>query len=289
MTPSVQRTGTLQLGPQQFDLAQRTLVMGVLNVTPDSFSDGGRFTDADAAVAHALRMHEEGADIIDIGGESTRPSTVYGGSTAVSADEECARVLPVVRRLAERPGIVLSIDTTKSVVAQEALAAGAHMVNDISGLTFDPSIAGVAARFDAPLVLMHIRGTPATMQVAPSYQDVIAEVKQDLRRSVENARAAGVQRIIIDPGIGFGKTVEHNLSILQHLEEFRSLGFPLLIGTSRKGFIGALLEAPVEDRLEGTAATVAAAILHGANIVRVHDVRAMKRVAVVTDAILNAR
>lgn len=283
-----QRYGTLRIGPAQFDLSRRTVVMGVLNVTPDSFSDGGRYTTVEAAVAHALRMVDEGADIIDIGGESTRPSTVYGGSTAVSADEECARVLPVIRALVERQDIVISIDTTKSAVAREALASGANMVNDISGLAFDPAIAAETAERDAVLVLMHIRGTPATMQVAPSYVDVIGEVKRELQVSVDRAKAAGVHHIIIDPGIGFGKDLGHNLSIMKHLAEFRSLGYPILVGTSRKGFIGTLLAAPVEDRMEGTAATVAAAIMQGANIVRVHDVKAMKRVAVVTDAILNA-
>lgn len=257
-------------------------------MTPDSFSDGGLYRDPDAAVEHALRMAEEGADIIDVGGESTRPSGVYGETVRVSAQEEMDRVVPVIERIVQRSGIPVSIDTTKSAVAEAALAAGAVMVNDISGLTFDPEIAAVTARHNAALVVMHIQGTPETMQIAPRYTDVVAEVRDALVLSAAQASAAGVRTIIVDPGIGFGKTTEHNLSLMKHLGECSALGYPLLVGPSRKGFIGAVLGLPVDQRLEGTAAACAAAILNGANILRVHDVHAMKRVASLTDAIHRA-
>lgn len=262
--------------------------MGVLNVTPDSFSDGGAYPSTDSAVQKALEMVRDGADIIDVGGESTRPATVYGGSTAVSADEELRRVIPLIERLAAESAVLISIDTTKSAVADAALKAGAHIVNDISGLTFDPAIASVAAAHGAALVVMHIQGTPETMQIAPYYEDVVAEVKEFLAASVAAARKAGVTSVIIDPGIGFGKETEHNLSLLRNLSEFRALGCPILIGTSRKGFIGKVLELPVQERLEGTAASVAVAVMNGASIVRVHDVKEMKRVVRMTDAILHA-
>ena len=279
----------LTIGKRMFDLNERTLIMGILNVTPDSFSDGGRFGSVNAAVEHALKMIEEGADIIDIGGESTRPKGVYEGTRSISAEEEMNRVIPVIERLSALTDVPLSIDTTKSVVAEAALRSGASMVNDISGLKFDPQMAGTAARFNAVLAVMHIQGTPETMQIDPVYSDVVAEVKEELSRSVEQARAAGVTQIIIDPGISFGKTLDHNLILLQHLREFETLGLPILIGTSRKGFIGTILDLPVDQRLEGTAASVAVSIMHGANIVRVHDVNAMKRVALVTDAIKRKR
>lgn len=278
-------TTVLNIGKKAFDLNERTLIMGILNVTPDSFSDGGRFGSVDAAVEHAIAMIEEGADIIDIGGESTRPKGVYSGTRAVTAEEEMNRVIPVIERLCAVTDVPVSIDTTKSVVAEAALRAGASMVNDISGLKFDPRMAETAARYNAVLAVMHIQGTPETMQIDPVYTDVVAEVKEELSRSVEHARSAGVTKIIIDPGIGFGKTLDHNLTLLQHLKEFETLGLPILIGTSRKGFIGTILDLPVDQRLEGTAASVAVSIMHGANIIRVHDVKAMKRVALVTDAI----
>lgn len=275
----------LPIGKKVFDLNERTFLMGILNVTPDSFSDGGRFDTVDAAVEHALRMIEEGADIIDIGGESTRPKGVYGETRRVTAEEEMNRVIPVIERLTAITDVPVSIDTTKSVVAEAALHSGASMVNDISGLRFDPNIAQTAARYDAVLAVMHIQGTPETMQIAPRYQDVVSDVKKELSRSVAEARSAGVTKIVIDPGIGFGKTVDHNLTLLRHLKEFETLGLPILIGTSRKGFIGTILDLPVDQRLEGTAASVAVSIMQGAHIIRVHDVQAMKRVALVTDAI----
>ncbi|HAP34642.1 MAG TPA: dihydropteroate synthase, partial [Bacteroidetes bacterium] len=268
---------------------KRTYLMGILNVTPDSFSDGGKYFSVESAVTRALEMIEQGADIIDVGGESTRPKGVYGETQKISADEELNRVISVIERIAKSTDAVISIDTTKSVVADEALKAGASIVNDISGLKFDERIAAVTAKHNATLVVMHIQGTPETMQQNPSYIDVVAEVKADLRLSIEKAKSAGVHNIIIDPGIGFGKNLEHNLKLLKHLKEFQELGHPILIGTSRKGFIGSLLNATVDERIEGTAASVAVSIMNGANIIRVHDVKEMKRVAVVTDAIRNVQ
>lgn len=291
MTSPVHKSRFAQcvIGKRRFDFTSRTFIMGILNVTPDSFSDGGKFTSVDSAVKYALGMIEEGADIIDIGGESTRPKGVYGETHSVSVDEELKRVIPVIEKLASLTDIPISIDTTKSVVADAALNAGAGMVNDISGLKFDPRIAEVTAKHNAALTVMHIQGTPETMQVNPYYSDVVAEVKEELERSVSAARSAGVTTIIIDPGIGFGKNLEHNLKLLKHLKEFDSLGLPILVGTSRKGFIGTILNAPVDQRLEGTAASVAVSIMNGANIVRVHDVKAMKQVALVTDAVMKSR
>lgn len=276
-------------GKKSFDFSERTFIMGILNVTPDSFSDGGQFNTVESAVIHALHMVEEGADIIDIGGESTRPRGVYGETHSVSQDEELLRVIPVIERLSAVTDVPISIDTTKSVVADAALSAGASIVNDISGLKFDGRIAEVTAHHKAALVVMHIQGTPETMQVNPQYVDVVAEVIQELKHSVAQAKAAGVEKIIVDPGIGFGKNLKHNLTILNHLKEFETFGLPILVGTSRKGFIGTLLNATINERLEGTAASVAVSIMNGANIVRVHDVKAMKRVALVTDAIQASR
>ncbi|MCX6137250.1 MAG: dihydropteroate synthase [Ignavibacteriales bacterium] len=260
--------------------------MGVLNVTPDSFSDGGKYLNHDAAVAHGLAMVRDGADIIDVGGESTRPKGLYGqGAATVSVEEELQRVIPVIEQLASRVSVPISIDTYKSAVAEAAVNAGATIINDVSGMNFDPQIADVAARHGAALVLMHMLGTPATMQQNPQYTDVVKEVKEFLRMRIAAARRAGVPNVIVDPGLGFGKTLEHNLALIRNLREFRELGCPVMIGPSRKGFIGALLDVPVEERLLGTAAAVAAAIAHGADIVRVHDVKEMKQVCVVTDAI----
>lgn len=258
--------------------------MGVLNVTPDSFYDGGRYAERESAVRRALQMVEEGADIIDIGGESTRP-----GSQPVSEEEELRRVLPVVEAVRVRVDVPISIDTTKSRVAQRALQAGACMVNDISGLGFDPRMAEVVAQAGALCCLMHIQGTPQTMQKNPQYTDVVRDISAYFEERLALAERAGIprQNIWLDPGIGFGKTVEHNLQILRRLREFTVFGLPILIGTSRKSFIGKVLgDLPPEDRLEGTAATVAVAILNGANAVRVHDVQAMVRVARTVDAVL---
>jgi dihydropteroate synthase len=264
-------------------LDSRTHLVGVLNVTPDSFSDGGAFLDPDAAADHALRMAAEGADCIDIGGESTRP-----GAAAVSAEEEWGRIGPVLARLAGRCPVPLSVDTSKATVAARALQAGAAIVNDISALRFDPGLPAVVAEAGAGLVLMHMQGTPRSMQERPVYGDVVAEVRAFLAERLAVATAAGVAReaILLDPGIGFGKTVEHSLTLLRHLPELAALGRPLLVGPSRKSFIGAVLGTPVTERLEGTAAAVALAIVGGAALIRVHDVKAMARVARMCDAIL---
>lgn len=257
--------------------------MGILNVTPDSFSDGGRFTGVENAVSHALRMVAEGADIIDIGGESTRP-----GAAPVSIQQELDRVLPVIDRLSRETDTPISIDTSKALVADEAVRAGAAMINDITGLRGDAEMASVAAMRGVPVVIMHILGTPGDMQVAPRYESLISDISDYLRSGVDMAVRAGVHKenIVLDPGIGFGKTLEHNLEILARLGEFKALGYPLLVGPSRKAFIGTLCGGlPAADRVEGTAAAVTAAILGGANIVRVHDVMAMTRVVRVADAI----
>jgi len=265
----------------------RPLVMGVLNVTPDSFSDGGRFLTAAAAVERAFQMVGEGADLLDVGGESTRP-----GSEPVDAAEELRRVLPVIERLAGRVGVPLSIDTTKSDVAGAAIKAGAAIVNDISGGKLDPEMAYVVAETKAHWILGHIRGTPRDMMDNPVYGDVVAEVGDELMALAASAEEKGVPGdvILVDPGIGFGKTLDHNLSLLKHLDELVGRGRPVCVGTSRKGFLGKLLGgAPPEDRVEGTAATAALAVSAGVSIVRVHDVKAMARVVAVAAAVANAR
>ncbi|BCW96027.1 MAG: dihydropteroate synthase [Fimbriimonadales bacterium] len=265
-------------------LGARTLVMGVLNATPDSFYDGGKYDHLDAALARAEQMLDEGADILDIGGESTRP-----GAEPVPEVEELRRTLPLIEAIAARyPNAVLSIDTTKSRVAERALQAGACIINDISGMTFDPRMAAVAAQAGALVVLMHIQGTPRTMQQNPTYIDVVAEVRDALHTHATRVEQAGVPRenIWLDPGIGFGKTLEHNLQLLRNLPALKSLGYPILIGTSRKSFIGQLLGGlPPEERLEGTLATLALAVAWGADIVRVHDVQAAVRAMRIADAL----
>ncbi|MBI5740907.1 MAG: dihydropteroate synthase [Nitrospirae bacterium] len=267
----------------KFDFSKRAYVMGILNITPDSFSDGGLFFNKNAAVAHALRMQDEGADIIDIGGESTRP-----GAGKIMAREEIRRVVPVIEAIAHRIKIPVSVDTYKSEVANAALSAGASIVNDISGLRFDKKMAETAARHKAPVIIMHIKGTPENMQKAPVYGALIPEIADYLRGGIEIARDAGIDddMIIIDPGIGFGKTVEHNLEIIRRLNEFTGLEKPILLGPSRKAFIGKISGGlPATERLEGTAAAVAVGIFNGANIVRVHDVKEMVRVVKVADSI----
>ena len=257
--------------------------MGVLNITPDSFSDGGHFAGFGTAVEHGLAMEREGAAIIDVGGESTRP-----GSKPLPLEEELRRILPVIESLARKTDVPISIDTYKSPVAKEAIRAGAALINDISGLHFDPDLAGVAAKEKVPMILMHIRGTPETMQTDIHYDSLLSEILQSLKESIQKAERAGVDpdQVIIDPGIGFGKTSEHNLLILKHLSEFRVLGKPLLLGTSRKSFIGKILDADdVSDRLEGTLASIAIGVFNGAHIVRCHDVREAKKAIAVADAI----
>jgi dihydropteroate synthase len=281
----------LNLPTRTLVLGERTLLMGVLNVTPDSFSDGGKFCDAERAIEHALAMERAGADLLDIGGESTRP-----GSAGTPPEEELARVLPVLQALRGRLKIPISIDTQKADVAEAALDAGAEIINDISGLKNDPCIAEVAARRRVPLILMHMRGEPRTMQKAPFARDVMKDVTQGLRASVAKARKASVDKsqIILDPGIGFGKSFAQNYELLGKLPELAKLGYPLLVGTSRKKFLGAALAregkpSPLAERIWGTAATVTASILGGAHIVRVHDVAEMARVARVADCLLNPR
>ncbi|MEX2588168.1 MAG: dihydropteroate synthase [Actinomycetota bacterium] len=266
-------------------VGDRTYVMGVLNVTPDSFSDGGQFLDRRAAVDQAERMLAEGADIIDIGGESSRP-----GAAEVPLEEELNRVIPVVEAIAARTGAVVSIDTTKADVARAACEAGAAIVNDISAMRFDPKMPEVVAGYRAGVVLMHMLGSPRTMQKDPSYADVVAEVKRALVGWAEQAQSQGIPRecIAVDPGIGFGKTVAHNLSLLKATADLRETGYPVLIGASRKSFIGATLDVPVGQRLEGTSAVVAWSVAQGAAIVRVHDVEQMVQVVRMTEAIRNA-
>ena len=263
-------------------LGDRTHVMGILNVTPDSFSDGGRYLDVQRAIAHTQLMVEEGATLVDVGGESSRPR-----ASPVPVDEELARVVPVIRAIVDSVDVLISVDTYKAEVARQALEAGAHLVNDITALRADTAMASVVAEMEAGLILMHMKGTPRTMQQAPHYDDVVSEVRASLQESIRTAEEQGVaaERIIIDPGIGFGKTAEHNLELLKRLSELRPLNKPLLIGTSRKSFIGTVLGLPVNERVEGTAATVCWAIAHGADIVRVHDVKANVRAALMTDAI----
>jgi dihydropteroate synthase len=279
----------LKLSSKTMVLGKRTIVMGVLNVTPDSFSDGGKFFRLEDAMKAAMAMERAGADIVDIGAESTRP-----GSEGISGEEELERLLPVLKRLRGRLKIPISIDTQKSRVAELAIGAGAEMLNDISGLRHDPKLAEVAARSGVPLILMHMHGTPRTMQQGPWARDVIKDVSRGLRESAACARRAGVRasQIILDPGIGFGKSYAQNYELLAKLPELARLGYPLLVGTSRKGFIGATLARdgkplPAEERIWGTAATVAASILQGAHIVRVHDVEDMVQVVRVADCLLH--
>jgi dihydropteroate synthase len=282
------KTYRLKLRRGELLLGRETLVMGVLNVTPDSFSDGGKFLDLRLAVQRAMEIQRDGADIIDIGAESTQP-----GSKEISAAEELSRLLPVLEALQEKLKIPISVDTQKAAVAEIAIGVGAQIINDVSGLRHDPQMADVVAGRGAAIVLMHMRGTPRTMQKMPFAKNVMKDVFNGLRKSVARARGAGIakNKIVIDPGIGFGKSFEQNYELLAKLPELAKLGYPLLVGTSRKGFLGKTLaqdgkSALVEERLWGTAATVTAAILGGAHMVRVHDVKEMKQVARVTDSIL---
>jgi dihydropteroate synthase len=311
------KSPTLQIGSHIFHWGSRTYVMGILNVTPDSFSGDGllavsgasagqvsgdrplyrdQATEVVAALQQAREFLANGADILDVGGESTRP-----GSQSVSADEEKERVIPVIEAIAkEFPEALISIDTYKALVAEEAFKAGAHILNDVWGLRADPGLGLVAAKYNAPVILMHNRSNPASVEVraqlgnayiGSEYQNLIEDVKQELLTSVELAKKAGIEdsHIILDPGIGFGKTREHNLQLINRLDEIRELGYPVLVGPSRKSFIGFTLDLPADQRVEGTAATIAIGIARGADIVRVHDVREMARVAKMTDAIVRAK
>jgi dihydropteroate synthase len=268
------------------DLSTRTHIMGVLNVTPDSFSDGGNFFKWDNALRQGMKMVGEGADIIDVGGESTRP-----GSDPLTLKEELSRVIPVIESLSQKTDVPVSIDTYKAEVARRALDAGAQMINDISALRFDPEMKNIAREYEVPIVLMHIKGTPKDMQQNPYYEDVIAEISRYLEESINIAQKAGIEKnkIIIDPGIGFGKRLEDNLNILKNLKKFSILECPVLIGCSRKSFIGRILDLPVEERLEGSLAALAVAVVNGANIVRVHDVKESRRVVKLVDAIMGAK
>jgi dihydropteroate synthase len=269
-----------KLKERELNLGERTLIMGILNVTPDSFSDGGRYLDPDRAFARALEMEEEGADIIDVGAESTRP-----GSTRISEAEEKRRLIPVLKRLRGRLAVPVSVDTYKAGVAEHALKLGAEIINDPSGLTFDPQLARVVARYDAGLILNHMRGTPETWAKLPPLPDPMAAILHDLEAAVHRAVRAGVDRsrIVVDPGLGFGKRGEQNSEILARLEEMARLKLPVLVGPSRKSFLAQKTE---EETLFATAAAVTAAVLGGAHIVRVHDVRQMRAVVAVADAVL---
>lgn len=269
-------------------LGGATAIMGVLNCTPDSFFDGGKFFDKEKAIAHGLRLAEEGANFIDVGGESTRPKGVYGeGAEPVAEQEELERVLPVIEALSQRLDIPLSIDTYKANVAEAAIRAGAAIVNDVSGLLFDARMVEIVARHQAPVVLMHLKGTPRDMQDAPVYANLLDEIYQHLEKQIQLAQQAGIPRahVIVDPGLGFGKRLHDNYTIMRRLQELRGLGCPILVGPSRKAFVGKLQNLPPESRLEGTAAAVASAALSGAQIVRVHDVAEMRRVVQIADAI----
>jgi dihydropteroate synthase len=286
----------LQIGNQTFHWGSRTYVMGILNITPDSFSGDGLMSNGDK-VEQTLRQAEHflnhHADILDVGGESTRP-----GSQPVSAEEEMERVIPVIQALVkEFPEVIISIDTYKARVAEEAFKAGAHILNDVWALRADPGLASVAKTFNVPVILMHNRSNPASVEVreqlgnayiGAEYVDLIEDVKRELLVSVEIAKKAGIEErhIILDPGIGFGKTREHNLALINRLDEVRALGYPVLLGASRKSFIGFTLDLPADERIEGTAAVIAVGIMRGADIIRVHDVKEMSRVAKMTDAIV---
>lgn len=273
------RKVNIKCGKKDFNFGTRTYMMGILNVTPDSFSDGGEFVNGDAAINHAKEMIAEGADIIDIGGESTRP-----GSTEVGADDEIKRVLPVVERLAVETDVTISVDTYKAHVAEKVLEAGAHIINDVWGLQRDPDIASVISKYDVPVVMMHNqRGTEYT-------KDIMKAICDFFRVSIEIALKAGIKKenIILDPGIGFGKTSEQNMIVMSRLGELNDLGYPILLGTSRKSMIGKILDLPPKERVEGTVATTVMGIIQGVDIVRVHDIKENLRAAKVTDAMVRS-
>ena len=267
------------------DPKRETLVMGIVNVTPDSFSDGGKFFSPEVAISHASKLITQGADIIDIGGESTRP-----GAEQVSESEELKRVIPVIEKIrTDNPTILISIDTTKASVAKHAVEAGADIINDVSGLSFDNNMIGIVESFNIPVVIMHMKGNPQNMQLNPKYKDIVNEILDFFKMKIKIAIQSGINRsmIILDPGIGFGKTVEHNFELLSRLNEFNVLELPIMIGPSRKSFIGITLDLPPEDRVEGTAAAVSAGVMNGASIVRVHDVKSMKRVVRIIEKVRN--
>jgi dihydropteroate synthase len=267
-------------GNKKYDFESRTFIMAIMNITPDSFSDGNKYyfrgnLNMDKILDDAIRMELEGADFIDVGGESTRP-----GSESIPLEAELERVIPVISKISKHIKIPVSIDTYKHEVADEALKAGAKIVNDISGFHFDDKMPKVVSKHKASCILMHIKGTPKDMQKDPHYDDVISEIKEYLKNGIEKAKSAGIEQIIIDPGIGFGKTFEHNIEIIKNLKEFKTLGYPVLIGTSRKSFISKIYESTPSERTEGTLVSNAMAVINGANILRVHDVLENKRAAI---------
>lgn len=277
-------TYTIQWNSHSLALGTNTLIMGILNVTPDSFSDGGDFFSFESAVEQAQKLISDGAHILDIGGESTRPF-----SEQVSAEEESRRVIPVIEAITKRVSVPISVDTAKSEVAKQALEAGASMINDISALRSDPLMAEVAADYGVPVILMHMKGTPKTMQVNPAYDNLLREIKSFFEERVETARSLGIQKekIIIDPGIGFGKGLHDNLCLIRNLHFLEELDLPVLLGVSRKAFIGQILDLPPEERIEGTIASALLSILNGAHILRVHDVAAVKRAVLVAETIMD--
>ena len=264
-------------------MPSHTLIMGILNLTPDSFSDGGQFSDKNQATDYALKMIEDGADMIDIGGESTRP-----GAEPVSLDEELKRTISIIKSIRQRSDCLISIDTYKSPVAEAALDVGANLVNDISGLTFDEKMIDIVIARKVPVILMHMKGTPRSMQVDPHYNNVIKEICEFFKRKVKSAKNSGIldNMIILDPGIGFGKRLEDNFEIIRELKQICAMGYPILLGPSRKSFIGASLNLPVEERLEGTLASITAGIMNGANIIRVHDVKETFRAVKIIEKIM---
>lgn len=262
----------LVTGRSDLDLSHRTHLMGILNITPDSFSDGGNYLEPERALDRAWEMADDGADMIDVGGESSRP-----GAQPVSTDEEIRRVIPVIRALAKKITVPISVDTVKAEVAKAALDAGAEIINDISALNFDSKMVEVAGKYRAPVIIMHMPGNPRTMQNNPAYSDLIGHISKYLSESIKLAEDHGVEQVIIDPGIGFGKTTEHNLQILRELDRFLDMGRPLLVGASRKSFIGNVLDLPVDDRMEGSLATAVWAAIKGAHILRVHEVKETRR------------
>ncbi len=273
----------LQCGTKSLELSSRTHIMGILNVTPDSFSNGGKFFEPEKAIERGLEMVEQGADIIDIGAESTRP-----GAEPVSVEEELKRLIPVLEGLLKKVDVPISVDTYKSSIAETALKAGAHLINDISGLRFDSKMKKVVAKFQVPVVIMHIKGEPRNMQQNPYYEDLIGEIYGYLDESIRIAEEAGIKRndVIVDPGIGFGKRLQDNYEIIRRLSEFLRLGCPILIGPSRKSFIGTVLDLPPDQRLEGTLAAVAIGIQNGAHIVRVHDVKEVSQASRIADLLV---
>mgnify|MGYP001443704134 CR=1 FL=1 len=275
---------TYKFGNKAYDLFSRSFIMGILNITPDSFSDGGKYFNQDILlhkiIADAVAMEIDGADFIDVGGESTRP-----GSRKLSVNEEIQRVIPVITEIKKHLSIPISIDTYKSEVADEALKAGAVIVNDISGFQFDHKMAEVTRKHNASCILMHIKGNPQNMQINPVYNDVISEIKEYLNNSISIAKNAGIEQIILDPGIGFGKTFYHNIEIIKRLNEFKSLGYPILLGLSKKRFINEIYKSTTEERSEGTMAANTFGIINGANIIRVHNVLENKRIAITADVL----